>query len=153
MWRAEDAQRQAEAGTADLLSKTVEVELSKQQAEQSREIKALQVPCLASFFLKPQSASVSIVQLISFLFFEITQTMAASEQACCQAAARVTSTQGCCLILQARCDKTAADLSKKEAQLASMQSSHDALIQKYQFAADQVISTHSISLDSVYSTV
>ncbi len=41
-------------------------------------------------------------------------------------------------MLQAHCDKTAADVSDKEAQLTSMQSKHDALIQKYQVAADQV---------------
>lgn len=46
--RAEEAQRQSEEEMADLLSKTVETELSKQHAERSREINALQVCFLVS---------------------------------------------------------------------------------------------------------
>ncbi len=42
--RAEEAQRQSKAEMADVLSKTVEIELSKQHAHQGREIDALQVP-------------------------------------------------------------------------------------------------------------
>ena len=48
VWRAEDLQRQSEAEMADVLSQTVETELSKQHAEQSRKINALQVlDCLS----------------------------------------------------------------------------------------------------------
>lgn len=40
---AEDSQKQSEADMANLLSETVEAELSKQHARQSRDISALQV--------------------------------------------------------------------------------------------------------------